>query len=204
VRWLKRWLVCAGVLAGHVADANDQSVTPVPGSALQQGAATGSGLSAQGSAIAGAGSSLSASESGLNAIETELGTAFRLSGDLLFDFDRADLKPAAMPMLQALLDAIHSKQPKQVQIHGHTDSRGSDSYNLTLSRKRADAVAAWLQQQGVSASLLSSAGFGESAPAVPNEKPDGADDPDGRQNNRRVDILLAKAFVAVKPIKVSP
>jgi outer membrane protein OmpA-like peptidoglycan-associated protein len=161
---------------------------------------TGDRLNASGSSLLGDGETLKGSSSGLNAYETDLGTAFSLAADVLFDFDRAELKPAATPMMQELLTLIQQKQPRQIQIHGHTDSKGSDGYNLKLSQDRAAAVATWLLQNGVAAKLLASAGFGESSPIAPNEKPDGSDDPDGRQKNRRVDILFAKAFSAVKPL----
>jgi outer membrane protein OmpA-like peptidoglycan-associated protein len=164
----------------------------------------GSGLGGQGAGLAGAGSALSGSASGLGAFETDLGTALRLSADVLFDFDKADLKPAAIPMLERLAELIQQKKPRQVQVHGHTDSIGSDTYNLKLSQRRADAVAAWLRQHGVSADLLATKGFGAGNPIAANRGPDGADDPAGRQKNRRVDILLAKAFSAITPLGPGP
>lgn len=164
----------------------------------------GSGLSAQGAGLSGDGSSLSGNSSGLGAVETDLGTALSLSADVLFDFDKADLKPAAIPMLQRLTELIRQKKPRQVQVHGHTDSRGTDRYNLMLSQRRADAVAAWLVQRGVAADLLATRGFGASSPIAANRRPDGTDDPAGRQKNRRVDILLAKAFSAITPVRPKP
>lgn len=161
----------------------------------------GSSLSSQGAGLSAQGSSLTGSTSGLGAYETELGTAVSLAADVLFQFDSAELKPAAIPQLQQLADLIQQKKPKQVQIHGHTDAMGSEAYNLKLSQRRADAVAAWLTGKGVGRDRLATKGFGERNPVAPNQLPDGSDDPAGRQKNRRVDILLAKAFASITPIR---
>lgn len=171
-----------------------------PGATSPTNTGTKAFLSTQGSSLSATGSTLTGGISGLSAIETDLGTAFRLSSDILFDFDKAELKPEATPVLEELLAAIQQKQPKQIQIHGHTDSKGSYSYNLNLSQRRAETVAVWLSQHGVDSHLFSVAGFGESKPIAPNNKPNGEDDPEGRQKNRRVDVLLSNTFSAVKPL----
>jgi photosystem I P700 chlorophyll a apoprotein A2 len=120
----------------------------------------------------------------------------------LFDFDKAQVKAAAMPKLRELRDFIKQRHPKQVQIHGHTDAIGGDAYNQRLSLRRADAVADWLAANGISRAVMVTRGFGERAPVAPNHKPDGSDDPEGRQKNRRVDVLLAKTFVPIRPIQL--
>lgn len=185
--------ICALIAAVCAA----QSTTPQGGAPERR---EGSSLSSEGSGLSGAGTELSGSSSGLGAHETDLGTVLSLSADVLFDFDKADLKPAATPTLQKLAELIKQKKPKQVQIHGYTDSKGTDDYNLKLSQRRAEAVAAWLTRSGVATELLATKGFGETNPVAFNQKADGSDNPDGRQKNRRVDVLLARQFSAIRPL----
>lgn len=197
-------LIPCGIVATalQAAPPAEQKNEAAAGAAIK--AKQGAGLSSEGGGLSAQGSALIGSASGLGAYETELGTALSLSADVLFDFDKADLKPAAMPRLQQLAELIKQKKPKQVQIHGHTDAKGAEDYNLKLSQRRADAVAAWLASQGVGRELLATQGFGESHPVAPNQNTDGSDNPEGRQKNRRVDVLLAKAFASIQPIRRKP
>jgi outer membrane protein OmpA-like peptidoglycan-associated protein len=89
-----------------------------------------------------------------------------LSADVLFDFDEWDLKPAAEEKLQHLLTVVNSRPAGQVSIEGHTDVRGDEAYNQTLSEKRAASVSAWLAAHGVPASRISTRGAGEGASAA--------------------------------------
>ena len=77
-----------------------------------------------------------------------------LSADVLFDFDKADLKPAAEAQLNNLLTVVNSRPNATVAIEGHTDVRGDDAYNQTLSQRRAESVRAWLIAHGVAASAF--------------------------------------------------
>jgi len=78
-----------------------------------------------------------------------------------------------------------------VRIEGHTDSKGNPPYNQKLSERRADSVRLWLvEREGLSNMKFATQGFGATRPKVPNTKPDGSDDPDGRQTNRRVEIVF--------------
>jgi outer membrane protein OmpA-like peptidoglycan-associated protein len=80
-----------------------------------------------------------------------------------------------------------------VTIEGHTDARGADAYNQTLSEQRAASVKQWLVANAqVSGATISTRGWGKSKPAAHNTKPDGSDDPDGRAKNRRVQVILRK------------
>jgi len=85
-----------------------------------------------------------------------------LSGDVLFDFDKADLKPAAVEKLNHLLTVVNSRPGATVAIDGHTDVRGDLTYNQTLSQRRADSVRRWLAEQGIAVSRLTATGAGES------------------------------------------
>lgn len=113
-----------------------------------------------------------------------------LPENVLFDFDRADLRPDARAALDEIAAVLAEYAPAPAEVVGHTDSRGEDAYNQTLSERRAEAVRVYLAANGVEAGRLSAAGRGETAPVAPNERPDGADDPEGRQQNRRVEIVI--------------
>jgi len=115
-----------------------------------------------------------------------------LSGDVLFDFNKWDIKPAAEKTLRKLVKAIKGLKVKEVLIEGHTDSKGSEEYNLALSQRRADSVKAWLiEEGGLKGITIITKGYGESKPVAPNTKPDGSDNPEGRAKNRRVEIYVS-------------
>ena len=115
-----------------------------------------------------------------------------LSGDVLFDFNKWDIKKKAEPTLFKLVKAVKGLKVKEILVEGHTDSKGSDEYNLGLSQRRADAVKTWLIEQGglsPDTNILTK-GYGETKPVAPNTKPNGSDNPEGRAKNRRVEIYI--------------
>jgi outer membrane protein OmpA-like peptidoglycan-associated protein len=112
-----------------------------------------------------------------------------LAADVLFDFDKADLRPEAGPSLERVLAVLKSYPKAQVLIEGHTDGKGNDQYNQKLSERRADSVRRWLAEHGTGTAMTVH-GWGKSRPIAPNTKPGGADDPEGRQKNRRVEITV--------------
>lgn len=115
-----------------------------------------------------------------------------LSGDVLFDFDSAVVRPAAATALGRMAQVIRDRSRGDVYVVGHTDSVGADAHNQKLSEDRAAAVIAWLSlNEGIPAGLMLGRGMGESRPVADNTMPDGADNPNGRAQNRRVEILLA-------------
>ena len=113
-----------------------------------------------------------------------------LSSDVLFDFDKYNLKDEAQKELKKLLVIINQKRQGNVTILGYTDAKGSDEYNLRLSKQRAGSVEDWLVAQGVPAEVLVTKGMGESNPVAPNNHPDGSDNPEGRAKNRRVEAII--------------
>ncbi|MDW8368874.1 MAG: OmpA family protein [Geminicoccaceae bacterium] len=117
---------------------------------------------------------------------------FELGADVLFDFDRAELRPEADPVLRALLDQVKAKLRKpRFLVEGHTDARGEEAYNQKLSERRAASVRDWLVGKGgVEPRAIATSGWGETRPVAPNTKPDGSDDPLGRQRNRRVVVTV--------------
>ena len=78
-------------------------------------------------------------------------------------------------------------------IEGHTDAKGADAYNQTLSEQRAASVKQWLVTNAqISGATITTRGLGKSKPVAHNTKPDGSDDPEGRAKNRRVQIIVKK------------
>jgi outer membrane protein OmpA-like peptidoglycan-associated protein len=130
---------------------------------------------------------------GIQAIKTEdakCAKRFLVGADALFAFDQATLTPDAEVTLKALLPLLASSGKHPASVEGHTDSKGDDAYNQSLSERRAQTVKSWLASHGALAAATSIQGWGERRPVAPNAKPDGSDDPVGRQKNRRVEVVL--------------
>ncbi|HSC69405.1 MAG TPA: OmpA family protein [Cellvibrio sp.] len=120
----------------------------------------------------------------LNAKQTDRGVVITL-GDVLFETGKADLKSGATANLSKLSGLLAQYPERSLVIEGHTDSAGSDSFNQTLSQNRADAVKAFLLNQGIAANRITAYGKGESSPVASN------DSSSGRQMNRRVEVIIA-------------
>jgi outer membrane protein OmpA-like peptidoglycan-associated protein len=120
--------------------------------------------------------------------------AYNIEADVLFDFGRADIKPAAAADLQKVADSIKKETPAGsiVQVDGHTDAKGDPAANQRLSEQRAKAILEWLATKGgVDRTRLKATGYGETKPVAANTTSSGADDPGGRAKNRRV-VISAK------------
>jgi outer membrane protein OmpA-like peptidoglycan-associated protein len=116
-----------------------------------------------------------------------------LAADVLFDFDKSDLLPKAQQTLKQAAEIVREKAKGTVRIEGYTDSKGSELYNQKLSERRAAAVKSWfITKESLRNVSINTQGFGAKNPVAPNTKPDGSDDPQGRQKNRRVEIVLSK------------
>ena len=114
-----------------------------------------------------------------------------LAADVLFDFDKYSLRPAANESLKKIGQVVSGYPDAPLAIEGHTDGKGTHAYNMTLSDNRAGAVKKWLMENaGIKSSRITTKGWGETKPVAPNKKPDGSDDPEGRQKNRRVELTL--------------
>lgn len=111
-----------------------------------------------------------------------------LPADVLFDFDKADLRADAGPSLDKAAELIKSYASAPLTVLGHTDGKATDAYNDALSLRRAEAVARALRRQTGRQARVE--GLGKRQPVAPNTTPDGRDDPQGRQMNRRVQILI--------------
>ena len=125
--------------------------------------------------------------------ETETEVRIDLAADVLFDFDKADIKAAAADTLKQVAKVIREKARGSVRIEGYTDAKGSDAYNQGLSERRAASVKKWLvEKDGLKDIHFLTSGYGAKSPVAPNTKSDGSDDPEGRQKNRRVVIVMSK------------
>jgi outer membrane protein OmpA-like peptidoglycan-associated protein len=141
--------------------------------------------------VAGKAQDLNAALQDLRAKTTETEIRIELSSDVLFDFDKAVLLPKAIPELEKVATVLKSYPKASCTIEGHTDRKGSDPYNQKLSERRADSVKSWLLSKGAS-NPMTIRGWGATKPVAPNTFPDGRDNPDGRQKNRRVEIVVKK------------
>ena len=141
--------------------------------------------------VAGKAQDLNAALRDLGAKTTETEIRIELSSDVLFDFDKADLLPKAIPQLEKVSTILKSYPNAFCSIEGHTDNKGLTEYNQKLSERRADSVRNWLLAHGVS-SRMAIRGWGATKPVAPNTLPNGRDNPEGRQKNRRVEIVVKK------------
>lgn len=120
----------------------------------------------------------------LKAEQTRRGLELTL-GDVLFQTDRAELKPGAIRKLEPLARQLRENPELAVRIEGHTDSQGSAEYNENLSRQRAESVKSALVGMRVEPHRIKAVGLGQDYPVTTN------DTQAGRQENRRVELVIA-------------
>jgi outer membrane protein OmpA-like peptidoglycan-associated protein len=109
-----------------------------------------------------------------------------------FDFNKSSLRHNMIPAMENIADWLKNNPAKTIEISGYTDSKGANEYNIKLSARRAEAVKNYLAQKGIPENQLVINANGESSPAEPNENPNGTDNPNGRQKNRRVEIRILR------------
>lgn len=112
------------------------------------------------------------------------GIVVEFSSNILFGFDQSSLSNDAKVNLDKLVTVLNHYPDTDIEIQGHTDSRGSESYNQTLSEKRASEVNSYLLQKGIAGTRMKIKGFGETLPKYDN------DTEEGRTQNRRVEFLI--------------
>lgn len=135
---------------------------------------------------------LKAAMEDMQAQETERGMVVTL-GDVLFDTNQAVVRPDARPGLERVAAFLAANPGFRVIVEGHTDSRGSDEYNRSLSERRAEAVRAVIARGGMAADRVRSTGLGEAYPVASN------DTAAGQQQNRRVEIVFSDKDGAFAP-----
>jgi outer membrane protein OmpA-like peptidoglycan-associated protein len=125
----------------------------------------------------------------LKAQQTERGVVLTM-GDVLFAFGQSTLLSGGIRNVEKVADFLQKNPTRNILIEGYTDSVGSDDFNLTLSRKRADAVKEQLVANGISPDRITTKGYGKQFPVASN------DSAGGRQLNRRVEVLILNEGVA--------
>ncbi len=115
----------------------------------------------------------------------EVGLTVRLK-NIYFDFNKATLKAESFTELNKVVNFLDQNPTVEIEISGHTDNKGSDEYNLTLSQGRSQSVVDYLASQSIQPSRLTAKGYGESKPIETNETEE------GRANNRRVEFTVLK------------
>jgi outer membrane protein OmpA-like peptidoglycan-associated protein len=116
--------------------------------------------------------------------EESRGVVITLSGSVLFATGKSELLPVAQDKLGEVAKALKDQGFKKIIVEGHTDSRGSATQNIELSRARAEAVRSYLISRGIPSDKIEANGIGSSRPVADNGTPD------GRANNRRVEIVV--------------
>lgn len=113
------------------------------------------------------------------------GIVVEFNSQILFGFDRSDLSADAKANLDKLVTILNEYPDTNIELQGHTDSKGSEAYNQTLSERRATTVSNHLSARGISSGRLTIKGFGETLPKYDNETEE------GRAQNRRVEFLIS-------------
>jgi outer membrane protein OmpA-like peptidoglycan-associated protein len=121
------------------------------------------------------------------------GMVITLSGSVLFASNRAVLLPEARTRLDQVAEVLLTTRERNLTVEGYTDSQGSVNYNLDLSQRRADAVRSYLVERGYQGDLIQAHGLGKGSPVADNSSPE------GRANNRRVEIIIAHEPHASNP-----
>jgi outer membrane protein OmpA-like peptidoglycan-associated protein len=112
------------------------------------------------------------------------GIVVEFSSNVLFAFDKSTLSDDAKINLDKLVKVLNNYADTNIEIQGHTDSKGSEAYNQALSERRASEVSGYLTREGITASRTTTKGFGEAVPKYENETAE------GRAQNRRVEFLI--------------
>ena len=116
-------------------------------------------------------------------VDTEAQRIF-LKEKIFFELDKAELKVASLQVLDPLVEVLLGDESLRVRVEGHTDSRGKDAYNMTLSQNRAESVRTYLANKGVPVERMEAKGFGETRFIATNKTKA------GRAENRRVDFVI--------------
>ena len=146
------------------------------------------GISGSGSGIVATVQEVHQAMQALGATESALEVKVELPADVLFDFDKADVRPDAAQALGRLATVIRGYPTGRVAIEGHTDAKGNDAYNQKLSERRAESVKSWLvEREKIAADRITTRGAGKSRPVADNSTEA------GRQKNRRVEVVIQKS-----------
>lgn len=112
--------------------------------------------------------------------------------DVYYDYDKSTLKPESFTALDKLVALLNGNPSMEIELSAHTDSIGTKRYNQRLSEARAKSCVDYLIEKGIDRNRLTYKGYGASMPIAPNSLPDGTDNPEGRQKNRRTTFTVLK------------
>jgi outer membrane protein OmpA-like peptidoglycan-associated protein len=173
------------------------ALAPAPPATLVLGppktiAGIGGSAGGQPTTLAGGAKDLASAMTELHAKVVGQEIHIELAADVLFAFDKADIRPDAAATLAKAAVIVRAHSGGHIRVEGHTDNKGTHAYNLGLSQRRAQAVVSWLRErEGLRGAAFQVHGFAETRPVAPNALPGGADNPGGRQQNRRVEIVVS-------------
>jgi outer membrane protein OmpA-like peptidoglycan-associated protein len=180
LRGIVFWVVCAGILA-----------VVSPHSTAQERHPPGTGGGGRPARLAEP--TVAQLKSALHAQDSDGGILIVLPADLLFGATAEELSGNALPTLEKVAALIAQTRPKEVWVTGHTDGNGGDAENQKLSEVRAHAVAMWLAGRPArTQAIIVEKGYGRTRPVAPNHNADGSDNPEGRAQNRRIEITLRR------------
>jgi OmpA-OmpF porin, OOP family len=120
--------------------------------------------------------------------------------NILYDFNKATLRPESKVVLDGIVKIMLDNPQLKIELSAHTDSIGSDAYNLKLSQDRAQACVDYMIASSVSTDRVFAKGYGKSKPIAPNSLPNGKDNPEGRQLNRRTEFTVLKTEVLTQKV----
>ncbi|QJD96988.1 OmpA family protein [Mucilaginibacter robiniae] len=112
--------------------------------------------------------------------------------NVLYDYNMATLRPESKKVLDGVVTILNDNPKLKIELSAHTDSVGSNGYNQSLSQKRAQACVDYIISEGIAAERIFARGYGETRPIAPNSLPNGKDNPEGRQLNRRTEFTVLK------------
>jgi outer membrane protein OmpA-like peptidoglycan-associated protein len=180
-------------VADNVADNTEPTVTSAEPDAGGAGAGSGSGTRLERSRSDAASDIERRVSETLSELDAEVrggDTVITLPDRVLFDFDQHELLSSSTEILDDIAEAIVYFADAPVRVAGHTDGKGSPEYNQGLSERRARSVVDHLVTAGVEARRVTAEGLGEANPVAADTNPDGSDNPQGRAQNRRVEIVI--------------
>jgi peptidoglycan-associated lipoprotein len=121
--------------------------------------------------------------------------------NIYYNFARAEIRPDAAKELDKLVQLLADNPEIKIELGSHTDSVDTDSYNLDLSQRRANSAVTYIVQHGISPDRIVAKGYGEAKPIARNTNPDGSDNPEGRQKNRRTEFKILEVGVIPKTLE---
>jgi peptidoglycan-associated lipoprotein len=127
-----------------------------------------------------------------------LDVVYRLD-NIYYDLDKANIRPDAAKELDKLVQMLIDNPEIKIELSSHTDSIATVEYNMDLSQRRAESAVNYLIQRGISPDRLVAKGYGELRPIARNTNPDGTDNPEGRDRNRRTEFKILEIGVIPKP-----